>query len=144
MRADEMVTARARDLSYVECWTLLDVTPLGRLAVVHDGAPAIFPVNHVVQDRTLVFRSSRGTKRRAATAGEVAFEIDGIDSLRQEAWSVVVTGSVVEVRDRDQLSSLAETGLVSWQGGPKSHFLRLVPRNTTGRSFPIRFDQAAP
>src|SRR5262249_23874191 len=46
------------------CWELLAATPVGRIGVIHDSAPEIYPVNHVVDGRSIVFRTDPGTKLR--------------------------------------------------------------------------------
>ena len=49
-------------LSDDESWDLIAAVHLGRLVTVVDGRPEIFPVNFVVQRRTVLFRSAEGTK----------------------------------------------------------------------------------
>ena len=44
------------DLSADDCWELLRADGVGRLAVVVDGEPDVFPVNYVVDRATIVFR----------------------------------------------------------------------------------------
>ena len=38
-------------MSPAECWRLLASTPVGRIGVLNDSAPEIYPVNHVVDRR---------------------------------------------------------------------------------------------
>ena len=45
-----------------ECWELLAGVTLGRLVTSVDGRPEIFPINYVVQRRTVLFRTAAGTK----------------------------------------------------------------------------------
>ena len=49
-------------LSETECWHLLASLTLGRLVTSVDAQPEIFPVNFVVQRRTVLFRTAEGTK----------------------------------------------------------------------------------
>ena len=46
-------------LSEDESWHLLASMALGRLVTCLEGQPAIFPVNFVVQRRTVLFRTGR-------------------------------------------------------------------------------------
>ena len=46
-------------LSESECWSLLSGMALGRLVTSVEGQPEIFPVNFVVQRRTVLFRTAR-------------------------------------------------------------------------------------
>ena len=50
------------------CWPLLRDAEVGRLAVVIGDHTDIFPINHIVDHGTLVFRSAEGTKLRPAAA----------------------------------------------------------------------------
>ena len=49
-------------LSEEECWRLLMSNDLGRLAIVVDGWPEVFPVNYPSQVGSIVFRTAAGTK----------------------------------------------------------------------------------
>ena len=126
-----------RETSVSESWALLREAVIGRLAVIHDGAPDIFPVNFAVDHGTVVLRTAGGTKHDAARNHPVAFEVDGYDTGSGEAWSVVVRGHAVEVRDVDESIEILNL-LDPWQKGPKPHLLRLVPVTLTGRRFPVR------
>jgi hypothetical protein len=79
-------------LDEAECLRLLGAAEVGRLGIAIMNKPDIFPVNFVVDEGTVVFRTAEGTKFAAAVLGEaVAFEVDGYDAQAGEAWSVVVT-----------------------------------------------------
>lgn len=79
------------NLGFEDCWELLETGIVGRLALVVDDRPDIFPVNYVLERRSIVFRSAGGKKLWGAQAGRpAAFEIDGYDPRQEEAWSVVV------------------------------------------------------
>jgi nitroimidazol reductase NimA-like FMN-containing flavoprotein (pyridoxamine 5'-phosphate oxidase superfamily) len=76
-----------------QCWELLDAQIVGRVALIVDSHPEIFPVNFVLERRTIVFRTSGGTKLWGAITGKpVAFEIDGYDVRDESAWSVMARG----------------------------------------------------
>ena len=80
-------------LSDGECFELLRGEQVGRLAVAIGPHPDIFPVNYVVDGRSIVFRTLEGTKLAASVlTPAVAFEVDGIIEASDEAWSVVVKG----------------------------------------------------
>ena len=83
-------------LSTAESWTLLREAVVGRLAVMVDDHPEIFPVNHMVDRGSVVFRSAAGTKLAGSVGHLVAFEVDEVSSLFD--WrSVVVHGGVYEL-----------------------------------------------
>ena len=78
-------------LSESESWSLLAGMALGRLVTSVEGQPEIFPVNFVVQRRTVLFRTAEGAKLFSAVMNNrVAFEAD--DHNVSEGWSVIVKG----------------------------------------------------
>lgn len=121
-------------LAQDECLRLLNKQGVGRVAVVAGGRPMIFPVNYVVDGRTIVFRTDEGTKLDGVTSGfNVAFEIDGIDAMYHSGWSVLVTGVGREVVDGTEVAVLRELPLRPWAAGEKSHWIRIRPDTMTGR-----------
>ena len=79
----------------------------------------------------------RGRVKFSAAIGcPVAFEVDGSDPPGSPAWSVVVKGTAEVVTEREFLDS-AELPLRPWLAGRKSHFVRIVPAQVSGRSFTI-------
>ena len=126
-----------RETTASESWALLREGIVGRLAVISDGAPEIFPVNYAVDHGTVVIRTAGGTKHEAARKRRVAFEIDGYDLHAGEAWSVVLKGRAVEVHDVDEAIELMSLPLFPWARGSKPHLLRVVPDSVTGRRFPV-------
>ena len=68
-------------LDRAECDRLLETQHVGRLAIVINGQPLIFPVNYAMLDGAVVFRTARGTKLFGAAGHSVAFEIDGTDPI---------------------------------------------------------------
>ena len=125
-------------LARAVCFDLLRGHGVGRLAVVDHGQPEIFPVNYVVDDEQIVFRTATGTKLDAAVhAPDVAFEIDGLDVAAGEAWSVVVKGPAREIEGMyDYVDALA-LPLFPWHGGAKHRFVRIEALNVTGRRFHV-------
>ena len=77
------------ELSEEQCWEFLAKATTGRLAVAIGDHPDIFPINHVVDDDVIVFRTDPGTKLAAAVLGTgVAYEVDHTDLEAGVAWSV--------------------------------------------------------
>src|SRR5579862_4083898 len=85
------------ELGYDECLRLVGAATLGRLAVVVDDQPLVFPVNFTLDGRAVVLRTDEGTKLYAARHGFVAFECDAIDPAYHTGWSVIITGRAEEV-----------------------------------------------
>lgn len=122
-------------LSHSECWSLLREAVVGRLAVVIDDAPDIFPVNHVVDHGSLVFRTADGTKLTGAVGHRVAFEVDGYDLSSGQAWSVVVKGTAHEVKQLHDVLDAMDLRVFPWHGGNKPRFVRIEPEDVSGHRF---------
>jgi nitroimidazol reductase NimA-like FMN-containing flavoprotein (pyridoxamine 5'-phosphate oxidase superfamily) len=125
-------------LPAVECWELLAVSPVGRIAVVTTDGPEIYPVNIAVDGESVVFRTDPGSKLAAIAAEpRVAIEVDGIDVTAREGWSVVVAGRVVELGG-DELIEAQHLGLEPWTVGEKARWFRLNPTRISGRGIGLR------
>ena len=131
---DESTT---QELSAAQCWTLLRSMPVGRVAVVHDRRPDIFPVNFEVDHGTLVFRTGSGTLFRSADGAFVAFEVDGYDTTDATAWSVVVRGVAHEVYELDDAIAALGLPLYPWHDGVKPRIMRVHPDSVSGRRFAV-------
>jgi nitroimidazol reductase NimA-like FMN-containing flavoprotein (pyridoxamine 5'-phosphate oxidase superfamily) len=121
-------------LSDAECWELMAGVAVGRLVTSVDGQPEIFPINFVVQRRTILFRTAEGTKLVSAAINDrVLFEVDQHDSA--EAWSVIVKGSTRVLRTDEDLAEAEQAHLRSWTATTKEHYIRIKPFSVTGRRF---------
>ncbi|HLU41210.1 MAG TPA: pyridoxamine 5'-phosphate oxidase family protein [Microthrixaceae bacterium] len=117
-----------------ECWQLLESHHIGRLGVAINNKPEIYPVNYVVDGRTIVFRTAEGTKFAAAVLGTaVAFEIDAADPLFHTGWSVMVRGNAAEIERLEDLVAAERLPLTPWSSGPKTRYVRITPTAVTGR-----------
>jgi len=118
-----------------ECLRLLAADVVGRLAVLHGNAPAVFPVNYMLDGEAIVFRTDEGSKLDAAERAPACFEIDEIDRETRCGWSVVASGRLEEVTEYDSRTwrRVHELAVEPWAGGIKAHWMRLVPERITGR-----------
>jgi nitroimidazol reductase NimA-like FMN-containing flavoprotein (pyridoxamine 5'-phosphate oxidase superfamily) len=122
------------ELQETECLLLLGRHTVGRLAVVQDGRPAVFPVSYRRDGGTIVFRSDEGAKLDAITGnGDVAFEIDDLDPRSRSGWSVAVTGRAAEITDPLELAAVERLHIEPWAPGAKARYLRIVPESIGGR-----------
>lgn len=125
-------------LSFDDCWELLASAVIGRLALVVDGHPEIFPVNFVVERRSVVFRTGAGRKLwQSAKETAAAFEIDGYDRRTGHAWSVITKGTTALIESQDERMAADALGLEPWEPGTKAHYVRLEPSVLTGRRFSV-------
>jgi nitroimidazol reductase NimA-like FMN-containing flavoprotein (pyridoxamine 5'-phosphate oxidase superfamily) len=121
-------------LSPPECWRLVAATPVGRIGVLNDSAPEIYPVNHVVDRDTILFRTDPGSKLRGLLRSPaVCYQVDGIVPIDATGWSVLVKGRAVELHDPDAVRHAAALPLRYWTLGDKAHWIRIVPDEITGR-----------
>jgi nitroimidazol reductase NimA-like FMN-containing flavoprotein (pyridoxamine 5'-phosphate oxidase superfamily) len=119
-----------------ECRHLLARTVLGRLGVIVDGRPEIYPVNHVFDAAhgCVAFPTNARTKLHAALDWPwVAFEVDGIEPGNRGGWSVLAVGRAEEILDTDEIQRLAAQRTVLWAAGKSKRWLRIVPTKITGR-----------
>ena len=124
-----------RFLSDEQSRTHLDEAVVGRVAVVVNGVPQVVPVNYVVVDGDIVFRSGAGTKLTAALFEQpVSFEVDRLDESAMTGWSVLVSGRAAVVTDPDLLARVQEHQLVSWAPGPKHDVVRVRVETISGRA----------
>ncbi len=117
-----------------ECWDLLAGVTLGRLVTSVGGQPEIFPVNYVVQRRTILFRTAEGTKLvSTAINNRVLFEVD--DHNVAEGWSVIVKGTARSLRTYEEIEDAERAQVLPWTTSEKSHYVRIIPESVTGRRF---------
>ncbi|OMC14386.1 MULTISPECIES: pyridoxamine 5'-phosphate oxidase family protein [unclassified Mycobacterium] len=127
---DEPVTILSED----ESWRRLGGVALGRLVTSFAGEPEIFPVNFGVQGRTVLFRTSEGTKLFSAVANSVVlFEAD--DHNVAEGWSVIVRGRAKVLRTDAEIEEADRAQLLPWTAIPKVHYVRVTASEITGRHF---------
>lgn len=111
------------------CRRLLEHHHLGRLALVVDGVPLVLPVNYAWVDGTIVFGTDDAGRLRATSAGVVGFQIDSVDVMRHEGWSVYVTGPALVVGDDEPAPPVTP-----WCGADhRSAFVRIRPDHISGR-----------
>ncbi|WP_209324945.1 pyridoxamine 5'-phosphate oxidase family protein [Brevibacterium renqingii] len=121
-----------------DCWDHLRSTTVGRLAVLVEEGPEIFPINYAIEHSALMIRTGDGTKVDAIRANpRVAFEIDGLDAETDTAWSVVVKGTAKEVTAPEDLQETISVDVAPWQSGTKNHFIRILAEEVTGRRFQV-------
>lgn len=107
---------------------------LGRLVTVVDGQVEIFPVNFVVQGRSVLFRTAEGTKLVSAAINKnVLFEADDHDAA--EGWSVVIRGMAKTLRTDEEITEADQAQLIPWIATVKQHYVRIRPLRLTGRRF---------
>ena len=86
-----------------ECWELLRSVPVGRLAMNTPEGLVVIPVNFVVANEAVVFRTAEGGLLGGAAdwGRDVAFQADRIEEALKWGWSVLVQGQLRRVSDEE-------------------------------------------
>lgn len=95
-----MVEGWLEELTLEECLTLLRAGTVGRIAFMTDDSPVVFPVNYRLaeaSERTWIALRTRTGNVIDRAPLIVAFEIDGVDTVHQQGWSVLARGTLQRV-----------------------------------------------
>lgn len=133
------MTPELEELSEQECERLLTQRDLGRVAIVVDGRPQIFPVNYAFADGVVVFRTGEGLKLDRSPTTEVAFETDGIDETNGLAWSVMVQGTAQNITNTIDTRSerLRHLSVSPAAPGDRSYWVGIYVSHISGRRFKL-------
>ncbi len=128
------------ELTTRECWDLLAGEEVARVAVATPVGPRILPVNYTLHGGDLYFRtkpySALGTYGRD---GDLAAEVDSIDRVAREGWSVQVTGPGTMVEDAQELREVrAGWDPRPWADGQRYMYIRLRICEVSGRRLSAR------
>ena len=135
IRAQLMRSRQTLELTGAESWQLLGSVSLGRIVFTWHAMPAIRPVNHLVDDETIIVRSYLGSAivaRAAADDGAVVcYEADELDPVRHTGWSVIATGMARLVRDPAAITRYEQL-LEPWVASQMDYVLAIKPQIITG------------
>ncbi len=121
-------------LSADECEKLIAPGGVGRFVYLNRDGPVAVPVNFRVLDGDIVFRTdSNATVLAASSEEQVSFEVDHLDDALTEGWSVLLTGDARVIVDPQEIGEARSLGIAPWAGGERRTYVRLAPRQVTGR-----------
>ena len=126
----------SEELNASECWSLLRGRSTGRVAFLDDGRVLVFPVNYVVHDQAVYFRTAENGFLGATPAvpRNASFQIDHHDSEQMAGWSVLISGQAGRVSDEQLLTQLWGRRMAEpWGGGHRDVFVGITPEAITGR-----------
>ena len=130
-----MQDAWAEELPYDTCLRLLRANEVGRIGVVVNDLPVVLPVNYRVVETTgllwIALRTRPGNVIDRA-AIKVAFEIDGVDPLHREGWSVHVSGTLHRI-DPDAADFRERFDSEPWLASERDRWLVILPNTISGR-----------
>ncbi len=117
-----------------ECWRLLRLTRLGRIAFDAEGGPDVLPVNFVAHDDRLLFRTGPGVIHDAVGAGRhLSLQIDGVDVHYHSGWSVLAKGPAAFVEPPGVEEQSAMLPLEPWARGERNQWVAIAVARVTGR-----------
>jgi uncharacterized protein len=123
--------AGTREMTNEVCWRHLGQAAAGRVALIRGARPLVFPVNHVTDGHTIVFRTGATSPLALLASREpVTFEVDDDDPSRSTGWSVLLTGEIERV-DSDARIEL-DPQPMPWAPGRIEAWIRIVPIRVTG------------
>jgi uncharacterized protein len=127
----------AEELDSSRCWQLLQTTQTGRVGFLHGNRIEILPVNHLVHEQAIYFRTGEDGAMASSTPQQNAsFQTDETHSGRMTGWSVLVSGPLERVDDASLITFLAGRQWEEpWAEGLQAAYLRLAPELVTGRRF---------
>lgn len=127
-------TAPVTALTEQEAMDLLATERLGRLVLVSGDRPDIYPVNYLMHDGKLLFRTAEGDKLTELKLTPMAtFQVDHADATA--AWSVVVRGIARTLVRYDEINAAEELDLQSWVPTDKFNIVEIRPTEIHGRRF---------
>lgn len=127
-----------RELTHAECWKILGDSGIGHLALrAQPVGVDIMPINYLVNERELFFRSAPGTKLEDIVLHpHVAVQIERLQDGR---WmSVVLKGTATRLAADEDIELSGILHLVPAQPGEKFNYVRIIPDAITGRTFAAR------
>ncbi|MDR1265381.1 MAG: pyridoxamine 5'-phosphate oxidase family protein [Propionibacteriaceae bacterium] len=121
-------------LSEARGWDILASQQIGRIVVLADDVPQVFPVNYVVDGESIVLRTATGTKLNGLLQdNRVAFEVDTWDV--DQGYSVVLQGDAAPITDPTELARAKALPLKPWVPTIKTIFVRIDADRISARKF---------
>ena len=110
-----------------------DAGGVGRVIFCPSRGPVALPVNFRFSNGEVLFNTTVKTAIELESQSKVGFEIDRIDDVFSEGWSVIVTGFARLVDNPDDLVEHAAHGLEPWAGGTRRAVVAITADEITGR-----------
>ena len=109
---------------------------LGRLVVRIKDDFDIYPLNYVVNEGKIYFRTAEGSKLFTVSINDrVLFEAD--EHTEDKAWSVIVKGRARILQRTDEIQEADELPLKPWLPTLKYNYVEITPEEISGRRFQL-------
>lgn len=127
-----------QNLSEEESLELLATKTFGRLVVRLKDDMDLYPLNYVVSEGAIYFRTAEGSKLFTLTLNhDVLFEADFVDEAEHNAWSVVVKGNAEALKSNAEIEKADELPLKPWLPTLKYNYVKVTPTSISGRKFKL-------
>ncbi len=128
------------ELTPEECRAHIAAGGIGRFLFTEAGrGPVAIPVNYKMDGADVIFRTSAEDRIASAIRQHhVSFDIDHLDDMLAEGWSVVLSGRARLITDATELQRARALGIEPWAGGTRNTYVRLTPSQVTGRRIRVR------
>jgi nitroimidazol reductase NimA-like FMN-containing flavoprotein (pyridoxamine 5'-phosphate oxidase superfamily) len=121
------------DLPLDECTRLLAERSVGRVAWTGPAGPTVLPVNYVVVDDGIWFRTTAHSSLATEVDDQpVAFQVDEVDEFTRSGWSVLARGTAHVVFDAARLPR-TWSGPETWPSGAHALYVVIEPHVVTGK-----------
>lgn len=119
-----------------EALELMGDQQLGRLVVRIKDDFDIYPLNYVVNEGKIYFRTAEGSKLFTVSINDrVLFEAD--DHTEDKAWSVIAKGRARILERTDEIQEADELPLKPWLPTLKYNYVEITPEEISGRRFQL-------
>lgn len=126
-------SGRLIELPPDECRRLLESHAVGRVAWNGPSSPTVVPVNFVVVEDDIWFRTTaHSSLARELDDLAVTFQVDDVDEFTRSGWSVLVRGTAHVIYDATRLPR-TWPDLETWPAGAHALHVVIELREITGR-----------
>ena len=132
-KAGALPGAILEPLTPAQCRGHLEAGGVGRVIFCVSRGPVALPVNFRFSNGEVFFNTTVKNATELESQGTVGFEVDRIDDVFSEGWSVIVTGSARMVDHPEQLVEHASHGIAPWAGGARGAVVAITADEVTGR-----------
>lgn len=124
----------SEEISPDQCWALIAGQTTGRLGFLLDGWVTIFPLNCVIHDRTVYFRTSPEGVIARQQISRAGFQLDHIDAGTRSGWTILVNGTLQRATDPELLKTLwGRPAEEPWAPGQRNVFFGISTEKISGR-----------
>jgi nitroimidazol reductase NimA-like FMN-containing flavoprotein (pyridoxamine 5'-phosphate oxidase superfamily)/DNA-binding Xre family transcriptional regulator len=120
-------------LTEEQCRAHLAVGGIGRVLFTSERGAVALPVNFEFTEGQIVLSTDERKAALLEALPVVGFEVDRVDDVMSEGWSVLVSGRARVVDEPEELHRLSSLDLEAWAGGDRHSLTCITPTEITGR-----------